>query len=259
MIGSLPSRHASYLDTIIRKLSSDRRFVALLAGGSLVHGEFDDYSDLDLIPVVQADDYDCVLSERHSIAAGVDTLLAAFTGEHVGEPRLLICLYGPELLHVDLKFVIPSALNHMVEHPKILWARDPEAMEKLLDQARVAWPELSPGWFEARAWIWLHYGATKLQRGELYEAMGMVAFFREKVLGPMLHRRAGKPQRGLRKIERQDISAMAALEPTVAVHTGSSVRDALKACAGLYLDLRNDNPPPSTVPGMPQLLDAILQ
>jgi hypothetical protein len=61
-----------------------------------------------------------------------------------------------------------------------------------------AWPERSP---EERAWIWLHYGATKLQRGELFEAMGMVAFFREQVLGPMINRRLGRPQRGVRKIE----------------------------------------------------------
>jgi hypothetical protein len=31
-------------------------------------------------------------------------LLVGFTGEHVGEPRVLICLYGPPVLHVDLKF-----------------------------------------------------------------------------------------------------------------------------------------------------------
>jgi hypothetical protein len=30
---------------------------------------------------------------------------SAFSGEHVGEPRALICLYGPPLLPVDLKFV----------------------------------------------------------------------------------------------------------------------------------------------------------
>lgn len=40
-------------------------------------------------------------------------------------------------------------------------------------------------WFEARAWIWLHYAATKLARGELYEAIGMLGFFREQVLGPL--------------------------------------------------------------------------
>lgn len=31
--------------------------------------------------------------------------------------------------------------------------------------------------------------------------MGMLAFFREQVLGPMLYRRASLPQRGVRRIE----------------------------------------------------------
>ena len=37
--------------------------------------------------------------------SGVPGPHATFTGEHVGESRVLICLYGPPLLHVDLKFV----------------------------------------------------------------------------------------------------------------------------------------------------------
>ena len=52
--------------------------------------------------------------------------------------------------------------------------------------------------------------ATKLLRGELYEAVGMLAFFREQILGPMFHREAGRPQRGVRRIE-QDAHATAAL------------------------------------------------
>ena len=40
-----------------------------------------------------------------AFAAGLGPLLACFTGEHVGEPRLLIALYGPPPVHVDLKFV----------------------------------------------------------------------------------------------------------------------------------------------------------
>ena len=45
------------------------------------------------------------MGERRTIAESCGGLLAAFTGEHVGEPRLLICLYGPPLAHVNLKFV----------------------------------------------------------------------------------------------------------------------------------------------------------
>ena len=51
-------------------------------------------------------------------------LLACFTGEHVGEPRLLIALYGPPLLHVDLKFVAERDLDVRVEDGRVLWQRD---------------------------------------------------------------------------------------------------------------------------------------
>jgi hypothetical protein len=40
---------------------------------------------------------------------------------------------------------------------------------------------------------------VKLGRGELFEALGMLSFFREQVLGPMLFRRANLPQRGVLK------------------------------------------------------------
>ncbi len=63
------------------------------------------------------------MNERIKIAANLGTLLSAFTGEHVGEPRLLICLYGPELLHVDLKFVSINDIAHRVKDPVILWER----------------------------------------------------------------------------------------------------------------------------------------
>jgi hypothetical protein len=50
-------------------------------------------------------------------------LLAAFTGEHVGEPRLLICLFADPLMHVDLKFISLGQLSSRVEDPVILWER----------------------------------------------------------------------------------------------------------------------------------------
>ena len=123
MTSTLPSTHASFLENLLRELKQDQRFDALLAGGSLVHGGLDEHSDIDLVPVVRDDLYPQVMAERRDIAAGLGNLISAFTGEHVGEPRLIICLYGPKLLHVDLKFVVLSDLKALVERPKILWAR----------------------------------------------------------------------------------------------------------------------------------------
>lgn len=257
MIDTLPPLHGMFIRKLIAKLERDDRFEALLAGGSMVNGGFDVQSDLDLLPVVKNDAIASVLAERREIAAGFGDLLSAFTGEHVGEPRLLICLYGPELLHVDLKFVARPDLMHIVELPRMLWARDGVAMSKTLEEAVVAWPSRSAQWFEDRAWIWLHYGASKWQRGELFEAMGMLAFFREQVLGPMLHRRSGRPQRGVRRIE-LDAAATEALRAVVADHDKASVAAALTNAVRLYMELREDERPQVLTAGMPERLMPLL-
>ena len=137
--------------------------------------------------------YVATMNERRAIADSIGGLLVAFTGEHVGEPRLLICLYGPPLVQVDLKFVTLEDLRSLVERPRLVWARESSTVEECLERADVAWPNRSPQWFEDRAWIWLQHGAAKLLRGELFEAIGMLAFIREQILGPMFHRAAGGP------------------------------------------------------------------
>ncbi|KUO09263.1 hypothetical protein [Streptomyces sp. DSM 15324] len=50
--------------------------------------------------------------------------MAGFTGEHVGEPRVIITLVGPPLLHVDFKFVRASDFAERTEDPEILRDRD---------------------------------------------------------------------------------------------------------------------------------------
>ena len=62
---------------------------SLLAGGSLVHGGFDKYSVLDYVVVVDPLYYDEITAQRIVFAGTLGHLLHAFTGEHVGEPRLL--------------------------------------------------------------------------------------------------------------------------------------------------------------------------
>lgn len=254
MPSTLPTLHSKFLEKVRSAVAGDPRFTALLAGGSYIHGGFDQYSDLDFVIVCDDEKYDEVMTSRLLFAQRIGGLLSAFTGEHVGEPRLLICLYGPELLHVDLKFVTSADLDRRVERPAVLFARDPDGLKTRLDAAAISWPESSPEWFERRAWIWLHYGATKLARGELFEAIGILGFFREQVLGPMLHRRTGLPQRGVRRIERMAKQTSEQLAATVPAYEEASVRAALLAAIALYVDLREDEPPPDPVSQMPQAL-----
>lgn len=101
----IPSVHREFLLSSVAKLKSDKRILGVAAGGSLVLQSMDEFSDLDLVVIVDPSKYQEVLKDRKKIAGSVGPLLESFTGEHVGEPRLLICLYGPPLLHVDFKFV----------------------------------------------------------------------------------------------------------------------------------------------------------
>lgn len=254
MTRALPELHAAFLRHVRDAVEGDPRLHALLAGGSYLHGGFDEHSDLDLIVVVEEQAYADVMASRTGFAERLGDLVSAFTGEHVGEPRLLICLYGPPLLHVDLKFVTAPDLHRLIERPAILFSRDRPGTEARLADALVAWPDMTPEWFEGRAWVWLHYAATKLARGELFEAIGMLSFFRDQVLGPMLHRRAGRPQRGVRRVEALGLDPTGRLAATVPCHETASVRDAIVAAVHGYLDLRGDAPPQRAAPAMPSAL-----
>ncbi|WP_440959240.1 nucleotidyltransferase domain-containing protein [Oceanicaulis sp. LC35] len=254
MTSTFPELHQRFLDRALAVFAQEPGLAAVLGGGSLVHGGFDAWSDLDLVLVYDAPPV--TLDDKRALAMRLGDLVSSFTGEHVGEPRLLIALYEPELLHVDLKFVDATELDQRVERPAILWARDRAALEARLDQAQIAWPQTDAQWLEDRAWIWLHYGASKLGRGELYEAIGMLGFFREQVLGPMLARRLGWPERGVRKID--EAPGADALKATLASADRDAVRDALRAAIAAYLDLRSDAPPAKPAPGMPDALLAYL-
>ncbi|MFJ2294985.1 hypothetical protein ACIOG7_25365 [Streptomyces sp. NPDC087894] len=92
--------------------------------GSLVGDRHDVYSDVDLILVIDDEAYDAVMRERLALVGSWASLVAGFTGEHVGEPRVIITLVGPPLLHVDFKFVRASDFAERTEDPEILWDRD---------------------------------------------------------------------------------------------------------------------------------------
>lgn len=257
MTSTVPSQHADFIEKACQFFSTDTKFEALLAGGSLVHGGFDEHSDIDLVVIVREPHYQAVMAQRRQIAQSLGQLVAAFAGDHVGEPRLLICLFDAPLLHVDLKFVTMDDLDARIETPQILWARNQASVSSRLEAARIEWPNNTPDWFEERAWIWLHYAISKAMRGELYEAIGMLGFFREQVLGPMFCRRSGLDQRGVRRLESHDVDASNRLAATVAEHKAAAVRQAIHASIDLYLELRKDQPPKAEVAGMPGTLERL--
>src|SRR5262245_55590435 len=180
-VTDLPEPHAGFLRGALTRLSEDPRLVGVAAGGSYVTRTMDEFSDLDLVVAVEPAAYAAVLEDRQRIAGRLGTLLAAFTGEHVGEPRVLICLYGPPLLHVDLKFVALPDAAQRVEDPVVLWERDGRLSAALL-AGRAHFPEPDLQWIEDRFWVWVHYVAAKIGRGELFEAHASLALIRNLVL-----------------------------------------------------------------------------
>ncbi|NMG09516.1 oxalate:formate antiporter [Brasilonema sp. UFV-L1] len=198
----IPEPQRSFLEQILAKLNKDDRLLGVAIGGSYLSPEMDEYSDLDLIIVVDDVYYQQVLKERQLFASQLGSLLAAFTGEHVGEPRLLICLYDNPLVHVDLKFLLLQDFKtDRVENPVVLWERENLLTSAVSENPR-NYPPFDPQWIEDRFWVCVHYGATKLGRGELFEAIDLLSFLRG-FLAQLAKVQAGRLPRGVRNLEKE--------------------------------------------------------
>jgi len=233
----LPALHAAFLKEALPRLQADERIVAVAAGGSFLTGGMDEYSDLDLVIAVSPAAVPQIMMERHQIASTLGSLLAAFTGEHVGEPRLLICLYGPPLLHVDLKFISLADAAHRVEDPILLWERDGQ-LTTVLSKSEAVYPAPDLQWIEERFWTWVHYTAAKIGRGELLEAHDSFAFLRLFVLGPLALLAQGARPAGVRKVETQAQPYLEDLIRTTAPYDSLACVTALRAAVSLYRRLR---------------------
>lgn len=233
----IPINHKSFIDNSIKLLKDDLRIVGIATGGSYITNEMDEYSDVDLIIAIDANYYEEVMNERNKIATKLGTVLSAFTGEHVGEPRLLICLYGPELLHVDLKFVSINDIARRVEDPVILWQRGNCVSEALkLESAKFPIPKLQ--WIEDRFWPWVYYGATKMGRGEIFETIEFISALRQMVIGPLILMKNGKLPRGVRKIEFDAPDSITLLKETIPSYNVESCIKSLNVIIQMYLELR---------------------
>jgi predicted nucleotidyltransferase len=238
---TIPHTHSSFLERALLRLRADPRIVGVAAAGSFANGRMDEFSDLDLVIAVEPEAVAAVMVERHDIAAELGPLVAAFTGEHVGEPRVLICLYDGKAdgapLHVDLKFVSLSDAAVRVDEPAVLWEREGRLSQVLkAGEARYPAPDLR--WIEDRFWVWIHYAALKVGRGELFEAVDFLAFLRGQVLGPLVLVEAGAQPAGVRRVETVAPSRAALLQATVAAYDRVSCVRCLYAAVDLYRSLR---------------------
>jgi hypothetical protein len=206
-------------------------------GGSWVTAEVDTFSDLDLI-IVTAEPTGGDRDKMTAYANRLGNLLNAFTGEHVGEPRLLICLYGDPLLHVDLKFVTIEEFGIRIETPVVLFDKEGQ-LQRCIENSEANFPHPDYQWIEDRFWTWIHYGLLKVGRGEYFEALDFMGYLRMMVFGPLLHISNGNLPRGVRKVEMLlNPDDLAALKGTMAAHDKESIMRSIGDSIDLYSQLR---------------------
>ena len=232
-----PQAHQRFVRQAIARLSADARFVGLAAAGSWAEDTMDDFSDLDLVLAIEPAHMEEVMTQRQDIAAALGHLLASFTGEHVGELRFLIGLYADSLLHVDLKFVSLDDAASRVDEPVVLWERDGR-FSRVLQREKGVFPSPNGQWIEDRFWIWMHAGASRVARGELFDAIEFLSFIRVSVLGPLGLQRAGRKPMGTRRVEIHVPTLAADLKGTLAVHDAEACFAAFERCAQIYRQLR---------------------
>ena len=124
-----------------------------------------------------------------------------------------------------------------MEEPKVLWEREGRLSAALLTgSARFPEPDLQ--WIEDRFWVWVHYGAAKIGRGELFEAHDFLGFLRLQVLGPLSLQSRGARPSGVRRLESLVPDIAQEMRSTLATYSPRSCALALRAAAHLYRTLR---------------------
>jgi predicted nucleotidyltransferase len=230
--------HEEFVKNAALVLRQDSSVIGLAVAGSWISNEIDEFSDIDLILVTKEKVTDNK-STMLDFAARLGKLLSGFTGEHVGEPRLLICLYDNPLLHVDIKFVTLQELHSRVETPVIIFDTD-EQLQNAINETTAAFPYPDYQWIEDRFWIWVHYALLKIGRGEYTEAFDFLGFLRMTVLGPLLHIKNGNLPKSVRKVETQLSSTdFELLRATLPTYSRTELLVSLRHSLSLYQHLRD--------------------
>lgn len=226
-----------FANKVVEIIKDDGSVIGLAVAGSWITDEMDEYSDLDLVLITK----EKVAGDKKKMleyANRFGDLLSAFTGEHIGEPRLLICMYNDPLLHVDIKFLTLPELKERVENPVVLFERG-KKLSGIIDSTKAEWPQPDFQWIEDRFWTWVHYTATKIGRGEYFDVLNALEYIRMNVLSPLLQEKNKKKMRGMRKVETQlNAADLENLKITVAQYNRPSLVKSLDNTVSIYRGLR---------------------
>jgi predicted nucleotidyltransferase len=233
----IPAQHQAFIDNAVGILRQDPRICGIALCGSYVTQNMDEYSDLDFMLAVEPESFGQVLDERRALAGKLGSLLSAFPGDHIGVPDLLICLFDAPLIHADFNFIALDKAEDRFNGTAILYDRDGRLTRYYRETGHV-YAALDPQWLEDRFWVWVHYAALKIGRGELFEALDMISYLRVAVLGPLLHVEKGGAPRGVRRLEDVAPEYMEQLAGTVPAYERAGCVRALRAEIELYRQLR---------------------
>ena len=232
----LPDHFADLLEQARAAVERDPRAVGLVINGSVAAGTADEYSDLDLLVLYSEATADLPM-RAHELTVSLGGRLVGFTGEHVGEPSLVIALLDEPLRHVDVKCALVSEECQQVEDGVVVWERD-SAVTRARAGTEAQSPDPDAQWIKDRVWVWIHYAAAKAGRGELLECLDALSLLRAAVLGPPSGSSAvpGRPVCG--GWERIAPDRLPQLHATLAAPNPTACLEALIAAADLYRDVR---------------------
>lgn len=226
-----------FAQKVIAVIQNDPQVIGLAVAGSWADDELDEFSDIDFV-LVTKEKIGGNKEKMFEYARSFGDFISGFTGDHVGEPRLLVCLYDNPLLHVDIKFVTLKELEKRVDNPVVLFERGNKLTE-VISSTKPEWPDPDFQWIEDRIWTWVHYIAAKIGRGEFFEAMNGIEYIRANVLAPLMQVKGRKKARGLRKVENKLSPAdLENLKITVAQYTKASLVKSLDNIISIYRSLR---------------------
>ncbi|MCW7475617.1 aminoglycoside 6-adenylyltransferase [Leptospira levettii] len=226
------------IQRVVDKAKSDKNILAICLAGSYINKETDKYSDLDFI-LITDNNINFTKAEMESFAKAIGDYLIGFTGEHVGEKKLLISLFDNPVTHIDFKFIELNNFYSRIENPIIIYDKT-NLLDNIFKETIPIWPKPDFQWIEDRFWVWVHYGATKLGRKEFFETIDFISFLRVTVIGPMFHLKYNKDPRGVRKLEFfLDQDDLNHLIKTVPDYSSESIKKSFFEIIGLYQNLRD--------------------
>jgi hypothetical protein len=214
----------------------ERDVIGMVLAGSFADGKPDLYSDLDIRVVLVNGSFERVFEQREEMARDRGPLVAAFTGEHVGEPQLLITLYQD-----SCTWTISSP--RLPKRPRRTRADARSSCGSAMTNSPTPSPGLTASpvkdltYLEARMWTWTWYIQSKVLRGELWEGVSALNFVRDTVLFRLLAMSQESRYRGARFAEELQGEHAAEIELTVGVLSGESLLDALRTTVRLYQGL----------------------